>query len=514
MKNVETTIAPEIALKNELQELFSRLRAPFDEDTADPVRVNRRGRYDLQLQELQALVSSKDKVSYKRLMQDTSQAAEAMSTLASESTLSGDNQKLAERLFRQASELLYGRQDRMTLGILSTYLRSELPGFDFKQTSALEKKLRGFNEQMSGLSSSAESAIAKIDQLLEQVSVAMETLASQERDYTQPELQSLERLVKISSALQTERGNYEKKLEQVAQVETSKRVAGARAKMEQRHAPIDRAREQEVREKILFMEISAAGSSSIATSFPKDFSPYPGGYRLGGGFGTAYDEKRTANAIYGQDSHIDQETESVTEQFGINEVVFLKPMHRRRRVGMEPVDRPARGLRGLLGGKTKEEQPVYKDVLFSHDEAVQGGGKEQAYSFVYNASDPSNAPKHEYKDYSDRRGQYFFIDHIIPEHIAKQLAKHLAEDPSAARRLAEFLFLHHHDKKPDHTDQDWEKLWRDGEGNGSKKIPLRPPYEAWAKNGGGTSKMLVDLNVPGTLVSPPETEKKIVPIGK
>ncbi len=340
--------------------------------------------------------------------------------------------------------------------------------------------------------------------------------SAEDFDVVQAEIKAFEELENFLQ--QNEEGKFRKRKD--FEKWKQERAAQAKEVVVSHHAEADKAKETEAREKILMAAIAQQGGTGVSTSFPYGFAPDGNA-----GFNDIIQQKRGIRR-YGRNDHprnfamdslagafrqprdtARSDQSYYMKQADVNEAVILAP-HVIVEYHTEVVKKHL--------FKPDEAKTTVTKRTAAQKEVVANGSDEMAYRFVYLAQDSGNEREYAYKDYSNRGGQYLAVDTIIPESTAKQVAEKLKEDPTFARRLAEYLFKQ--SRRSDKTADEWDALWVKGERKDmdgkdvQKKIPLRPPYEEWANVRGGESKMFVRCDVPGVYEPPKDPKNSVVRI--
>jgi hypothetical protein len=127
-----------------------------------------------------------------------------------------------------------------------------------------------------------------------------------------------------------------------------------------RRAEADKAKENEVREKILMASILEQGGAGMYASFPKQF--HPGGYA---GYEASYDSKRDGSNRSFYTSKGDKE---FYKNEDVNEVVQLVPM-------VEQIREDIMSKAGIFRKPVKINERIIGEKPIQHDTLVRGGKK-------------------------------------------------------------------------------------------------------------------------------------------
>jgi hypothetical protein len=240
--------------------------------------------------------------------------------------------------------------------------------------------------------------------------------------------------------------------------EVRKEISG-----DQSVTPEDETGFEAEREKVLEM-IRENGSSSVVTSLPKIYNP-----KGHSGFTVVPDDRRINKSELYDAQLMSSDRKKHFHDAGVNEVVGLVPEVVEE---FESIDVPRGGLMGRLGQTEKKSQSKgYRPR--KHNEIVNGGTSESAYSLTYEVIDDKNPI---YRDSaSNRMGQVLRVSIMLPESTSGEIWKHLKEDPEFIREIAKMIMT----ERVGVSEVDWSQ------GGENTRAPLRPPYEEWAKKEGG-----------------------------
>lgn len=256
---------------------------------------------------------------------------------------------------------------------------------------------------------------------------------------------------------------------------TDEEIEAARRRLE-RTRRITTARETETterglteeREKLLIGEVLDRGEIILHMGWP---SKYASVGREGFSDISGDRLKIDSREIHNQAG----ELRSIQEQEECNEIVRISPMTRAK-YEQETWKEPT----GLLRSKKRTRSIVVGREPVSHQEMVEGGSSEPATLVSYEAC--ALRGQEGWKVPDGRSGQMIRLDVVLPKSTADKLSTALESDPSLMHRLVEQAAI----QKAGIP----EAAWSDGD-SATNGHHLRPPYEQWAAEAGGRSKIRI-----------------------
>lgn len=228
----------------------------------------------------------------------------------------------------------------------------------------------------------------------------------------------------------------------------------------------------DVREKMMIAEILQQGGAAAHLSLPATYSQ--DGHH---GFGTLVDSKRTNydRSEIGRAGMRFKTQEDEFKRQGIHEVIAIEPLEIQKQISI-PEEK-----RKWYGAKETVMKREWQTSRPKHNEIVAEGKQEETYVFTYKTLDSDENPA--YRDYSSRSGQLLIIEIALPKSEAIALQSKIESNPKLVRELI------------DQTMTGKFGLDKEAWINGNKTtngFALRPPYDEWAKQNNGKSKMHIE----------------------
>jgi len=159
----------------------------------------------------------------------------------------------------------------------------------------------------------------------------------------------------------------------------------------------------------------------------------------------------------------------------IHELVAIEPLEIEKRISV-PEER-----RKWYGAKEIVMKNEWQTTKPRHDEIVAGGKQEETYVFTYKTLDGDKNPA--YRDYSHRHGQLLVIEIALPKSEALTIQSKIEANPSLVRELIDQAMIGKFGLD--------KSAWFNGNKT-TNGIALRPPYDEWAKQNSGKSKMYIE----------------------
>lgn len=338
-----------------------------------------------------------------------------------------------------------------------------------KSQEKMVSKFEGIEEILKSLENhqlaTKDDAIALLQQWVEE----MEAARAKEKDENEFDLLTLD-IEKTENAIEFLKNTTER------QIQTAENHEIQEAKMSsQKEAEIHRQQDFEqmdaVREKMFVAEILKQSGVAAFTSLPAEYSQ-----RGSAGFSELVSKDRKNFNVYDFQnitSHLKDEEPKLKKE-GVHEIITIKPYEVQK---FTDVPEESRSWYGAKKTKMRVERTV---VNPNHSEVFEGGREEEAYLFTYRTLDSDMSV---YRDYSGRTGQTLLIEMVLPKTVALELQKKIEQNPHVVRELIEQTMT----SKLGLNKEAWEK------GNEkTNNVALRPPYQQWAYEIGGKSKMFIE----------------------
>ncbi len=222
------------------------------------------------------------------------------------------------------------------------------------------------------------------------------------------------------------------------------------------------------REKLLIGEVLDKGGVSLHLDLPGEYGDRRGTH----GFQDATDGNRHGEGF--EDRRVLSEMTKRAAEDGANEAVSFTPVTETVWEQSEVSER--KGLRK----KTHTERRAVGTKPATHDAVVKGGDGEPAVALRYAAHDLPGEMSYQVTD--GRYGGLLQAEIVLPESLARKVEKHMERDPGFIRRIIQEAAT----KKLGLP----EAAWTHGNET-TRDHALQPPYQKWAAEKGGTSKMRV-----------------------
>lgn len=265
-------------------------------------------------------------------------------------------------------------------------------------------------------------------------------------------------------------------------LEQDRRAESGREKSEKKERGVEtesnKERVEKIKEELLVQEILKEGGILVNTSLPEKYSQT--GYH---GFSSLCSKNRLdyGSNTYSVDSFLEFERMEEEKEFHrnkISEAVLISPLTStilQDNIGDE--NKKEKGWKSFFGNK-KKSNTERQVVPAKHCDYVKNGYNDSAVKVSYKTFDFNES----YQDYSRRSGQYLLVEMILPQNVSEEFSEKIKDDPEFLRRVVEAAMV-----REFKIDKD---AWTKGNEN-TNDIPLRPPYEKWADESNGKSKLFI-----------------------